>query len=1685
MEIPAPDRSISSLLNPDLNKQPLPATPTQPETTTPDLNKIPLPPSGRSSSFVSIDNQPQQEFKTETGEQRAFYDDLVPRLQGDINPDTHNYRSTMGESIKRAVIDDGLTSNLVRWIDQQHASIADPDPAQAHAIREAMPELIVGLAPSDVEYLQSLPTLELAEREAERLRQQYWWQQATEDDGFLKGLVSGIGGFLLDPLNLVPGAMLLKGSALTTKASMAVGRTGGGLSLAKGSIGSNVAKWGAFGISEEIIRAYPRLQADPNFREREYWESIMYAGGFGAAIPALPILGKAAGSAGRRGAIELENAYKNIANSSAGVSLAQNLRTANNVLADLDTSSAKAFRQQDKGQLWQNKKEATIKKSNENLDGLNNSSVKARKKEARQAFEDGQYQRMSDDTVEQAAESLIRAGHLTKESAEKIIGVTGDVVKVGAKVGQKIVESPAVQAAAKKLAEGVKREATTAAKATVNVLKNTDEYLKSAAFHTIQGVQSAGPIAKDIGRVLKKVATHQSDLDKASSAIDPEVRRQQTARIKEKTDAVEKAVKDAQKKPELKTDFKPDDIAGPNTVKSPDPRGPIKSAIDDLENTVDSFGADTAGAARVQRSFWEKRREDARDAKEAAVYEARQAIEDLRIKRDEFLDQLPEATPAEARKNIQYLFDSKISALDGVASHKADMNGVRPAHRPVTTVNEQVGGTYTKGMFDAQRMIKQSTDQLLKDMPNLKHTDLQARVQGALDSAIVRGSTDKRKKPRYEPFTPTSGTTQTDINTMFDAVQSPTQRAKAFNKMGDEFETNWAQLREDLSLEDIATSELDYMFDMMDHVGDHIGGMFDMMQNQALSPLENTLRVGDVHQAMSNDFEASGWQPLLEEQFVNNKRNKAIANQAGGLTHSLQSQVLGSGVPLQQNLGLRLFETSAGFGGDRIAPTNTAAIVAQNLHNQVHVPYLRAYDDFQKAWAKEQNWSWLQEKKNYKGHSEGYADIAHMNETLMIAQNQRRLGKPQFHGPAGKESPAILKMLDEMDAAYAKIHEIQMESGIEGVRADNQIKHHQKQVWNDEKLLQMSGLPGGREATVELFQKGLEGGGMKSADAYEAAIAFFDSKHSSLHAPRLGGNQKLTNQTVNGAMPSILEVTEQMRKNGVDEQGISRVTAAINEAVGEIDGPGYLNHQMKVDYEASVMWNGKEVRIVDLLDLDTAGHLERQSKESTALVAINDAFDGNMNSYQAIEDYLVSSANQAQAMGGKNLSREIRNGISMMTGREYDGQLPQRLRMVRGHLQLTSMGGLMESQLAEAGLSITRGSASMAAMKQVKDANRGSRRVRQGRDINTLPPAIAENKELLDELQAITGNFSDMYSIQRNNVVFDAEDLGQSGQLQGLDRALDTVTGGKYRPAMHSMQQNLTGFGKIRALEDQVAGMSVLNDMARLFINPKTGEFRPPGEGASTTSVARWRDMGLDTGEQSTIRKLFDSFEGHIRVDENTGNITRLNIEDWTPAQKREMGVILERNASRQIQKGYVGESSPTLMNPMWAFLTQFRSYTMIAAEKQQVRNLKFADKEMATGMVLNAATSAISRMIRIHSLALSKPMDDREEYRAHKMESIGYETMKYMAMAAMVPELSGVINQLVGQPFGAHPAGEVRGGEDLIPALSYFQRLMQAQQDGIPTSDAERGRLQSLIQLGTIKQANFLFGLLRTALDD
>jgi hypothetical protein len=1118
-------------------------------------------------------------------------------------------------------------------------------------------------------------------------------------------------------------------------------------------------------------------------------------------------------------------------------------------------------------------------------------------------------------------------------------------------------------------------------------------------------------------REVRKIEV-QAPIVKAMETLDP---RQATTPIVQAFDTVVASIKARTKDPEInaKVDAarKSLEDAPEPTVTAPD--ASPKGKVQAAKETVKETVEEVAEKAHVAAKATKAKARKAQDAALKLVDES----------------DLPDAAKRELRWALERLKDDTDDAVDKALRSR----GLEP--RRTRMNNKEHTEAVTTSLFNMRKAAASIIGKIGKGLPST--ISLPKRVNHILNRAFEDAGINKLDGKTW------SESLQAQIKRL-----TINQRAAKVQQISDSFQNRMQRLKGELDAHpgvDVATSERIAM--EIDEAMEAVAQQINLAETIANNPYQDVILSKTKWTAISNSWREQGDMAELKKQFTDSWTQNIVRSQFGGLTFSLSSRLMSSGSPLAQWYTSNILETPSGFGGKLDRNPLTAAILSETMDNRATQPVFQAWDNFVQAYGAENGWSYYQSVTNAKGHPRTHPDVREMSQAVQREVNARQMGNPS----PSTSSTSVKKMADELIDGYSRLHDLQV-GWVDGMHAGNKIDNYQHHKWSDDQIVALLGTDNGRRDLGNLFAAGYEKAGLPHDKAVLLGKATVEQKAAAAARPKTN-QMTFDHEMVQNEMPELKAILARLRKDGTPQETIQEIVEHLNAST-KGDLPGYAKSRISVDLSAEADVGGVRMQLVDLLDNDIPGTFAKYSKEATARRAMSESSGGAIKSDTDMKQLLTAMELEAQELGANVNTRAVYNSMMMLMGKQYDGQLPMDVRRIRDATALAGMGGLGESQLAEFGMALNRGVSGImgAAMKVKHEAAMGNQKLRG----LSLSPEQMQDAGLLNDLQELSGLFGNMHLIEPRNIHFDQINSDTSA----LSSVVDTMTGGKFRPLLQHWQTRFTGYGVIRQWEDQIAMTGLMMDIGKHFTGRK-----------AFTSMDRFRDIGVDTSPNGFLGKKFS--DGTIEVDAD-GKVLELNLHRWSEKDKNMLGVILNRHASQVVQKSFVGELSPGMMNPWVSFMMQFKSYAMTAAEKQQGRNLKMADKEAVMGMVLNGASSAGARAIRYYSMAAALPEADREAYLEEKFgqwSEFGFDTMAYMGNAGMFPQI---------WEAGKGMATGEKGVEDQLPALNFASAYLKAIRgvgDGEIT-DQDIRNTQVAAPLGTMAAGNIAVGALRNWLD-
>jgi len=221
-----------------------------------------------------------------------------------------------------------------------------------------------------------------------------------------------------------------------------------------------------------------------------------------------------------------------------------------------------------------------------------------------------------------------------------------------------------------------------------------------------------------------------------------------------------------------------------------------------------------------------------------------------------------------------------------------------------------------------------------------------------------------------------------------------------------------------------------------------------------------------------------------------------------------------------------------------------------------------------------------------------------------------------------------------------------------------------------------------------------------------------------------------------------------------------------------------------------------------------------------------------------------------------------------------------------------------------------------------------------------------------------------------------------------------------------NLQAKLTGWRLMTAVQERAATEQIVLKALRYI--------RDGGEDAAL------RDMGFGPDVVAAVKAEFPN----IVQQDASGKFVGFDIQKMQNVTAAEDFVqAVHRGAKQIIQGTYIGETGKWAHDGWLKLLTQFKTFSLIAVEKQWGRNVSNYGMVKALSILLASMSAAAPiYMARMAVQAQGRP--DKEKYLEERLrpEMIARATLNYVASSGMAGELMDALSSLSG-------VGQVTGG--------------------------------------------------------
>jgi len=638
------------------------------------------------------------------------------------------------------------------------------------------------------------------------------------------------------------------------------------------------------------------------------------------------------------------------------------------------------------------------------------------------------------------------------------------------------------------------------------------------------------------------------------------------------------------------------------------------------------------------------------------------------------------------------------------------------------------------------------------------------------------------------------------------------------------------------------------------------------------------------------------------------------------------------------------------------------------------------------------------------------------NENVIAELMARRFGGNRT------QDPLIRKAADSVDSMFAKEIEIaQGRAGAIGVAAYKDLKPQSgyiPQWWSGSKFNRMIN---------EAFSQG--GDAARTAKRQEI-INFIDAQYAKLHPTMNAGDRKIVATAVfdraiskdqghsmnllgllSGDESTVFRAT--LARNGLDPQAIDRIERVLRQSREEAMRPGFTKSRIDIDYRAT----SGNLRMMDLLETDLFSIMNQRANKTSGLSALARKGITSLEDFELIKGAALAEdkafwrdyqrpAPRAGMDGIADRAQDFINEPRPLKDTDFDdvwkyfnggylgdmsdGQAIHRvIKMTR--LSLLNQLGL--TQAAETG--------TIAGAVGLKHFFRHA-----GEEIGTY---LGKGTPLRNELEHLAF-FLPSENMFKMDMIQDFSKMTASSELFAkLDRALDT--------GLH-MQGKLNGFFAVRDIQQRIAVTSATSRIFEAIRNNNAGQF----------SDLRLKDMGVDL---DVLKKYVD--DGTVKFV--NGRLERLNADMWDAQDLENFRTSMVRVTNQLVQEAMIGESNSLFhKNGVARLFFQFKSFPLLAIDKQFGRNMRLADEHTVNMFWMGMMTAGMAYYIR-------QTMNNRPE--KLEWDELAKGALNYSNMAGWIPMWYDPIATMLGQEeYKIEQFGGRQGILSVPAAYSVVNRL-------------------------------------------
>ena len=713
--------------------------------------------------------------------------------------------------------------------------------------------------------------------------------------------------------------------------------------------------------------------------------------------------------------------------------------------------------------------------------------------------------------------------------------------------------------------------------------------------------------------------------------------------------------------------------------------------------------------------------------------------------------------------------------------------------------------------------------------------------------------------------------------------------------------------------------------------------------------------------------------------------DKLVPKRKGVKGASLGLQGRSSENPFTRFMYNLLTEDASGTGGKQVA-THSGALRADMYAHQMRSLWHTTRHKMTKQWARETGQrSWLPwDNSMYEK----------FDDAVIKEVGYRRIPESR---PKGQQVPDSISMAADQYSELQKLRLNRMkQSGVEGYDTLDPDNLYIKHKWDGVAMSRLAAKGFDKEFIVNLIKNSILAGGEfkrmhkygrlgeKLTDDYKAKTAHymataiydrFTRRPDTVNMARAGWVTKKDTLDLRKRVESIVDDPEAIKHimNAVD----GRDARAVNEVLTQID--------LDVNFEI----DGLSVR--NLLDNDLGAGMDTEIRRSAGKAAMADMGFKSQDEYMEFAEKANRWSRENLSMPEKELEQHNQHNFmlwNLVMGENLESNansgLANAARGFRKAATLASLNQVGFAQAAETGR-LTGAIGVRQFMRQIPEYGRMIRDMKSGRfkdpmlnDIEDAFGVRLGDNEILNH---------PMNMAEAGGVGITAND-GKTF-LAGLDTAMNK--------GLH-VQGYINGMNYIMKAQHR---MHARGFMSNLWRDLQKAELAP-------RRVRRYADMGLGAEDLKAIKAEFDK---NVEMGEGWFGQQRpvnMNLVKMSPEIREKLALSFWKNQAQTVQRTMGGESAWWMEGTAGKLFSQFRTFPIVAIEKQTLHDLKHIDVESFTTLSASLGFASLAYTAKTYANSFGLPTQKRKKYLKNRLsaEKIAAGAASWAGQANILPDM-------------------------------------------------------------------------------